>query len=159
MTSALERLQEETRELLRSRSELAGVEVLSYRSSDLASALQVYAREPLGICAIVMPPLPLSFRESAPHRGAATVELRVRVVENIGSHRGARRALECAEMIHRIICGASLSCGNSRRTLLPAGNSPWSIGENFPESTLLEIELRFWAQMFLKPAESGGGEL
>jgi hypothetical protein len=43
--------------------------------------------------------------------------------------------------------------------LLPAGNSPWSIGENFPESTLLEIELRFWAQMFLKPAESGGGEL
>jgi hypothetical protein len=157
MNSTLECLQNEAYNLLRDSSLLAGIEILIYESSDLGSALRVYAREPLGICAVVMPPLPLNFRSGAPHHGVASVELRIRVVEDIGANRGPRRALEAAEVIHRIISGTSFASGGFCQSLLPADGKPWSIDENFPESTRLEIELCFWAQLFFKPTCVGGG--
>ena len=158
MNSVLERLQKEAHDLLRDSSSLAGVELLIYESSDLGSALQIYAREPLGICAVVMPPLPLSFRSGAAHYGIASVELRIRVVEDIGANRGPRRALEVAEIIHRTMAGMSFVDGGFCQSLLPAGDRPWTIRENFPESTRLEIELSFWAQLFFKPTHAVGGQ-
>jgi hypothetical protein len=157
--SVLERLQKEAHNMLRDSSSLVGVEILIYESSDLGSALRIYAREPLGICAVVMPPLPLGFRSGAAHQGIASVELRIRVVEDIGTNRGPRRALETAEIIHRLVSGTAFSCGSHCQSLLPASNKPWTISENFPESTRLEIELCFWAQLFFKPANVTGGEL
>ncbi|MDR2667615.1 MAG: hypothetical protein LBB38_01045 [Puniceicoccales bacterium] len=153
MDSVLERLQNDVHDLLRDSNLLAGVEILIYESSDLGSALRIYAREPLGICAVVMPPLPLSFRNGAAHHGIASVELQIRVVEDIGANRGPRRALETAEIIHRLLTGMAFGGGNYCQSLLPASNKPWTISENFPESTRLEIELCFWAQLFLKPAK------
>ncbi|MDR0340386.1 MAG: hypothetical protein LBH53_02380 [Puniceicoccales bacterium] len=151
MESALENLQEGVCERLRNHGDLAGLEVLNYRSSDLASALRVYAQESLGICVVVLPPLPLRFRGGSPRPCDVSVELQVRVVEDIGANRGHRRALEVAECIHKILAGAALSQGNLSHGLLPAGERPWTITENFPESTRLEIELRFLAQAFLRP--------
>ncbi|MDR2664643.1 MAG: hypothetical protein LBB14_03970 [Puniceicoccales bacterium] len=155
MDSVLENLQECAYERLRSHRDLAGLEVVNYRSSDLASALRVYGREPLGICAVVLPPLPLRFRGGSPQPCDVCVELQVRVVEDIGTNRGSRRALEVAECVHRILSGTGLAAGDLGYGLVPAGERPWTITENFPESTRLEIELRFLAQAFLQP---NGGE-
>jgi hypothetical protein len=148
MESVLERLQEDAYELLRGHGALVGLEVLNYRRSDLGSAIRVYAREPLGICAVVLPPLPLSFRGGGASPCDLSLELRVRVVEDIGANRGPRRALEVAECVHRILVGTALPGCHG---LLPAALAPWAVEENFPESTRLEIGLRFWGQAFLRP--------
>ncbi|MDR2030115.1 MAG: hypothetical protein LBP65_01450 [Puniceicoccales bacterium] len=149
----LERLQLGVYERLRSSGDLAGIEILNYRRGDLRSTVRVWLREACGLCAVVFPPLPLSFRRNCPSPVDATVELRVRVVEEMTVRGPAKRALAVAECIHRILSGARLPESQLSDILLPRSRDPWQIRENFPQNTQLEVELFFETQLFLEGME------
>ncbi|MDR3117374.1 MAG: hypothetical protein LBT98_02280 [Puniceicoccales bacterium] len=146
----LERLQWGVYERLRCHGDLAGVEILNYRRGDLRSALRVWMRESVALCAVVLPPLPVAFPRRCPRPETATVELRVRVVEEMAAAGPGRRALAVAECIQRILAGAELPESRLPCVLLPRSRDPWQIREDFPGNTQLEVELCFETQLILE---------
>ncbi|MDR2576730.1 MAG: hypothetical protein LBC42_01630 [Puniceicoccales bacterium] len=155
MASCLENLQVGAYERLRNHREFVGVPVLNCRSGDIGSALETWTMEPLGTCVTVLPPLLVRVRRDSARQWSTVVELRVRVLENMLSKLGTRRALEVAECVHGVLSGMALPESNFGGMLLPKGENPWSVRENFPESSRLEIELFFEAQLFMRPHEGG----
>ena len=124
--------------------------MLNYRRGDLQSALRVWMRESVGLCAVVLPPMPVSFHSRTPLPVDATVELRVRVVEEMAAKGPGKRALWVAECVHRILAGAELPESQLPCILLPRNRDPWQIREDFPKSTQLEVELCFETQVILE---------
>jgi hypothetical protein len=153
VVAALERLQVGVYERLRRDRDLVPVEVLNCRSGDIGVALETWVREPLGLCVLVLPPLPVAFPRNTPRHCSATVEVRVRVVEEMAVNRSGRRALEVAESIHRILSGMALPESSQNHALLPRAEEPWKLEEDFPHSSRVKVELVFVAQVFLRPSE------
>jgi hypothetical protein len=128
---------------------LAGLEIFLGRCSDLAGEVTVWARSNLDLSVVVPPPVPVGFRRGCARHCDAAVEQRIRIVEDIAANRSGRRTVEVAECVHRILSGMPLPEGGGDQALHPRAERPWELRELFPESTRLEMELRFEAQIFL----------
>lgn len=151
MKSILEQLQRSVFEQLRHRQELQGIEVLNYRRSDLESVLQVILGGKIGMCVIVMPPLPVSFLNNLPTACDARAELHIRILEDLYGNRSGKNALAVAEFIHSLLAGNLLRGSEIPYILGVKKNNPWRIRENFPESSKMEIELTFETDVHFLP--------
>jgi hypothetical protein len=143
IVSRLEMLQRSVFELLRDRRELAGIDVLNYHHWDSPGLLDVFVREQVSLCAVVLPPIPTGFRHNWPVPCDAVVEVRILVVENVFVNALGGSALAIAEFIHSLLTGHRLQCGDIRAALIPKLNEPWKINENFSTDRRLEIQLTF----------------
>jgi hypothetical protein len=150
MEGTLERLQNGVYERLRGERDLLGVEILNQCRRDIGNLVRIGLGESLGLCAVVLPPVPVEWRRNCPKPADATVEVRVRVVEDLLSGGGLPGALRVAESIHRCLTASPLPESASHTTLLPRRERPWTVRENFPESSRWEIELIFEAQVLLE---------
>ncbi|MDR0428576.1 MAG: hypothetical protein LBG86_00895 [Puniceicoccales bacterium] len=139
----LENLQSEVYELIRDRQELSGVKILNQSVGNLANKTEVHVEEKFGLCVVVLPPIPLSFRNNLQISNSASVQVVVRVVENLDTNRSGLNVLRVAEFIHnRIIVKPFHSIGDVR-SLLPIEKNPWQLKENFPEDSRVEILLTY----------------
>jgi hypothetical protein len=139
----LEALQHEVYCLIRDRQELNGVKIFMQTTGDLANELRVDVEEKLGICIIVLPPIPTSFRNNFPVPCSAPTEVCLRIVEDLCTNCSGHNLLGTAEFVHRTLTSRRLRQGDDSWTLLPRAEHPWELRENFPEDSKVEILLTY----------------
>jgi hypothetical protein len=147
MSEILECLQNGVYEQLRGHRSLEGVEILVHGNGGFAEAMRGILRESLGLCIVVLCPIPISFRRNSPFPTTADVEQRIRVVEEMAVNNRSRRALSVAECVHRILSGMPLPESGFPYSLIPREREPWVLREDFSQGLRMEIELSFVAQV------------
>ncbi|MDR1456446.1 MAG: hypothetical protein LBI34_00060 [Puniceicoccales bacterium] len=147
INSNLEELQEVIFGILRDRQELSGMSVFLYHHSDTRGVLDINVHQQTNLCVIVLPPIPVEFRQNWPVPCDAIINVRILVVENAFSDVATGGALGVAEFIHSLLTGRRIQCGPTAGALMPKLKEPWKINESFTTDMRMEILLTFEFEM------------
>jgi hypothetical protein len=147
IASVLSILQRGIYGLLRDRRELLNVPIFSYGAEGISGLVKMSLREHFGICVIVLPPIPITFRPNCPIPSEALVEINIRVVEDLYHNKTGHDALSVAEFVHWLLLGAAIKNSTAPCSLLPKVDKPWQLKEDFPDDANLEILLRFTTEL------------
>ncbi len=138
--SQLEQLQDVVGAYLAGAQELP---VIVRRSGDMESRIDEAVQTGLGLCLLVMHPLPASVHPNLPGPVYESVSVRVRVIENAFSNRTGTGILTAAERVSELLhlWSPHLKAWPTSLSLNP--RSPWKLlhDRDVGTRTILEIEL------------------
>lgn len=123
--SFLEKLQIEIERKLNVDPVLNDIPVMAHRQSDFEACLKEFVQAGVGLCVVVMNPIPKRIIPNNDNIAFEDIALRVEVIENTCTNISERSALSLAEHISRLLHHYKPKLDNWIGWLSLAGNQPW----------------------------------
>ncbi len=136
-------LQAAVADRLNRKLELRGIPVLLRQASDFESRLEETVTTGLGICVVVLQPLPSKVAVATPGLSFSEIEAPVLIVENVLLNDTGQSALGLAEIVSRQLHQWTPLLPEIETALALDATSPWDVSQDLDEGNRNEFELTF----------------
>ncbi len=136
-------LQEAVADRLRRKHELQGIPLFLRQSSDFESRLEETINTGLGICVVVLQPLPEKVAVATEGLSFSEIEQKILIVEDVLLNTSGQTALGLAEIISRQLHQWMPPLTDLDTALVLQATSPWDVDQKLKEGNRNEFELKF----------------